>query len=39
MEVIFTGPFHPYIEAGSPKNLKMDEYELSQIWIRIYDED
>tara|TARA_E500000331_G_scaffold192324_1_gene184853 strand:- start:448 stop:711 length:264 start_codon:yes stop_codon:yes gene_type:complete len=37
--IIFTGSFHPYIEAGSPENLKMDEYELNQIWIRNYDEE
>ena len=32
--IILTGSFHPYIEAGSSENLKMDECELSQIWIR-----
>ena len=36
--IIFTGSFHPYIEAGSSENLKMDEFELKQIWIRNYDE-
>ena len=36
--IIFTGSFHPYIEAGRSENLKLDEYELSQIRIRNCDE-
>ena len=36
--IIFTGSFLPYIESGRSENLKMDEYELSQIRIRNCDE-